>query len=543
MSLRNSVPIPWKPRGLSDTLYSGTSFPGAMATLTNLIPDPTSADLWQCRPAAIERADPDGDFPAPGFVSALLIVGTRIYGMMSTSTNPGNDEPFCFDIILQTYIAITGADPANTPISATSTGAWVPPHMEVVGTYIVVTHTGFSGVAGAFFGLIDISDPNALTWTATNTAINALPAVPQWVAQYNGRACFFVNPAIGQGGLYMSDSLVPATITDAGQILTFGDNVPITCGVGLPLNNQLGGIIASLIVFKGASNLYQVTGDFSTTDLAVNSLNVATGTLAPNSLSTTPYGLAFISPEGLRVISFTAQVSDPIGVAGSGVTVPFSNAVVPSRIAAAYAGTIYRVSVKNGYATGTPEEDYWYDFARKIWHGPHTFPASLLLPYQNTFFLTPLGSTDGRIFQNDTAQTNSSTYIEDGTQMSWAYRPPFFPNTDQMAQNAMVETTLYMALAAGAPVTIQAQNDANTLLDSLVLSPASSSTIWGAFLWGTGVWQGAQDVLTARQLPWTVPIVFQRMTIHVEADSAPGIKIGTLNMRYEQLGYLLPVPS
>ncbi len=541
MTLRNSRPIPWRPKGLSDTLYSGTSFPGAMMTLQNLIPDPTSTDLWQCRPAALVDADPDGTFPDPGFVSCMLLVGTRIYGMLATSTNAGNDEPFCWDIVTQTYIAISGVTGPNTPVSPATTGAWTPPHMAVVGTFIVVTHPGFTGGGGAFFGLIDIADPNALAWSATNTTgLVVLTTPPTWVAQYNGRACYFVNPGLGQPALVLSDSLDPATVTNADQVLTFGDNVPITCGLGLPLNNQLGGIIQALIVFKGASNLFQVTGDYGSTDnpLTINSLNVATGTLAPNSLAATPYGMAFISPEGLRIIDFQAQVSDPVGLGGLGITVPFIYAQVPSRIAAAYAGTIYRVSVQNTYVADSPQQDFWYDFSRKIWHGPHTFPASLIQPYNNSFYLTPLGDETGRIFESATVQSTSTTFIEDGDQMSWRFTTPLFPNTDQMAENAMVEATLYLALVPAATVTVRALNGDESVLDTVLLIAAGAPTIWGAFTWGVGVWQGVSIALGPKQIPWDEPIVFQRLQIDVSAECAPGIAVGPFNLRYEELGYL-----
>lgn len=543
MTLRNSFPIPWKPSGLSDTLYSGTSFPGAMAELVNLVPDPASTSLWQCRPAALEDADPFPDYTDPGFVSALLVAGTRIYGMMATGTNPGQDEPFCFDIITQTYIVISGVSPTNSPVSPPVTGAWTPPHMEIVGTKIVVTHPGFTGAGGAFFGLLDISDPNALAWSATNTAPVALAVPPTWVAQYNGRAIFLVNPGVGQPAAYMSDSLLPATITNADQILTFGDNVPLTCARGLPLFNQLGGVVQSLIVFKGAANLYQVTGDYSSTatPLAINSLNVATGTLAPNTLATTPFGLAFVSPEGVRVISFQAQVSDPIGIGGLGITTPFIYSGVPSRMAASYAGTVYRVAVvQNDYVAGSPNQEYWYDFSRKIWHGPHTFPASLLQPYNNAFYFTPIQAVpDGRIFFGATVQGASPTFIEDGDQMTWSWKTPLFPNTDQMAENAMIETTLYLSLVVAANVTVYATNAEESVLDTVMLQATGSPTVWGAFIWGAAVWRGASIALSPKQIPWTIPIVFQRLAIQATADSAQGIAIGPMNLRYEQLGYLL----
>ena len=50
---RNSKPLTWKPKGTSDTLDATDTFTGAMASLQNLIPDPSTKGLWQCRPASI----------------------------------------------------------------------------------------------------------------------------------------------------------------------------------------------------------------------------------------------------------------------------------------------------------------------------------------------------------------------------------------------------------------------------------------------------------------------------------------------------------
>src|SRR5712671_5897708 len=90
-------PLVWSPRGCSDTLDSSTSFTGAMGSLQNLIPDPSTKDLWQCRPAAIQLTNFVG-FNTPTFISCQKTVGTRIYGMVSTAANVGHDEPFCYDI-------------------------------------------------------------------------------------------------------------------------------------------------------------------------------------------------------------------------------------------------------------------------------------------------------------------------------------------------------------------------------------------------------------------------------------------------------------
>ncbi len=538
MSLRNATPLRHSPAGLSDSLDGSSAFAGSMSSLQNLIPDPTTKNLWQCRPAATLITDFTG-FASPGFISVDKVVGNRIYGMIATARNAGKDEPFCYDMTTDAFITVSGILNGNTPISPSSSGAWSPPTMDVVGTKLLVTHPGFSGVGGVYFGWFEIADPNNVSWAGGNTSPTPLAAPPTAVKQFSDRAYFLVNPAGGQPAAQYTDILEPLTITDATQAITFNDNVPLTALGALPLTNQLGGIIQSLIVFKGDTNMFQITGDAASTSnpLSRNAMNVATGTLAPNSICPTPKGLAFIAPDGLRVISFQGIVSDPIGEAGMGITVPFSYAVVPSRIAAACNAKVLRISVQNGNATGSPNQEYWYDIARGCWSGPHSFPASSISAYNNTFIMVAQGVT-AKLFQSDAAQTSVSTYNENGAQLSFNATTSLLPDTDQMAENAMIETTVYLALTASNPVTASAVDQNGSIIDAVTFQALASATVWGGFLWGAALWQGAQNALYPRQLKWHIPIVFRRLALTLQGACAAGFKFGQFHLRYQQLGYL-----
>lgn len=545
-------PLVWSPLGVSDTLDSSTAPVGAMALLQDLIPDPTTRNLWQCRPAATLLSNlignafssgfssgfGSGQFPGATFISCMKVLGTRVYGMVATSRNPGHDEPFVFDIPTQTIVIVSGVTNANTPVSPQTSGPWVPPNLDLIGSKLIVAHPGFSGAGGAFFGVLDITNLAAPAWSATNTATNALVAPPQWVQNFNGRCFFLVNPSSGQPAAYMSDQLNPTTITNASQILTFGDNVSLTAAIGLPLANQLGGIIQSLMVFKGVTNIYQVTGDFSLTNLAVNSLNVATGTLAPNSIAATSNGLAFMAPDGIRIIDFDARVGDPIGKDGEGITVPFINVLTPSRVCAAYNSGVYRIQLQNGAVPGNPQQQWWCDFVRdRIWSGPHSQVVNLMQPYLNTFIVV-LQAAASSLFQSDIQQSSSSTFTENGKPLSWQYVTPTLPDTDEMSEIAMIETTLHMALVTGNIINVVAQDQTGTLIDNVTVKPAGATTIWGAFTWGQALWQSTINALYPRQLLWHFPIVFRRMAIAASGASAAGIKIGRLHLRYQVLGYL-----
>lgn len=402
-----------------------------------------------------------------------------------------------------------------------------------------MTHPGFPGGAGNYFGWFDITDPAAITWAAGNTTGNALPSAPRAVFQFSNRAYF----ATGQY-LVFSDVLLPLQVTNASQALTLGDNQPITALGGLPANNLTGAITQALIAFKSQSSpmqMYQITGDAATSpapDLAINGFNVATGTLSPMSVCSTPKGLAFMAPDGLRFINFNAQITDPINVDGSGVAVPFIYSSDPTRLNSACNGNVMRVSTNNGYAPGDPAQEWWFDFKLNQWTGPHTFPASIIRAYQDKFVLAPMGVT-AKLFTSDTQQNSTSTYVENGVALSWVYQTAMLPDTETMSEYAMVETTVDIAYPPGNVPFLAAAGDENgALFDSVTLVPGGNVTVWGAFTWGTAVWGGAANALAPRQLPWHLPIVFRRLYISVNGDSGVSVKLGTTRLRYEQLGYL-----
>ncbi len=555
MSLRRTTPLTFNPRGLSDALDGSNVFSGAMASLQNLIPDPSTRGLWQCRPAAVELANigagapfssgfssgfSTAGFPLPiGLISCLKVIGNVAFGLVAS--DQGRDYPFAYNIMTGAFLTITGITTVNRPTSPATTGAWIPPTMDLVGPELLVTHPGFTGAGGVYFGWFDISDPSNITWSGGNlTGAVTFTTAPSSVRNFNQRAYWITNPPTGQPAVIFSDVLVPRTVTNANQVLTFGDNVALTALFGLPLSNQLGGIIQSLIVFKGVTNMYQITGDAATlpaSDLAVNSLNIATGTLAPNSICATPKGLSFIAPDGLRFIDFTAKVSDPIGNDGMGKTLPFIYSNVPSRMCAAANGSIIRITTQDASLIGTPWVEYWYDMPRQIWSGPHTFPASCIAPYNNTFIVAPR-DVPGTLWQSDYVQNATSTFTENGTPLTFTWTSCMLPDTNQMAEYAMIESTIYMGLAAGATYTILALDQNQAVLQQASVSNVNAATVWGAFTWGSGIWGGAANNLFPRRVPWPEPVVFRRMQMQVQGTSGAAVRVGTMHLRYEQLGYL-----
>jgi hypothetical protein len=536
MAIRNAAPERFVIAGLSDTLDGSDVFTGACSRLQNFVKDVRSEGIWVPRPAAQQLTAFPG-FTTPGFISAAYIIGTRVYGLLATGRVPGYDEPFCYDVNSNTFIPITGVTALNVPASPATSGPWTPPTMALVGTKLVVTHPGFSTAAGNYFGWFETSDPTHLSWSAGNTTGNPLPAKPVAVAQFGQRAWFLVNPSVGQPGAYYTDVLT-LSITAGTQVLTFGDNIPVTAAVGLPLENQLGGIVQALIVFKDASNMYQITGDPALSTLTLNAMNVATGTKAPRSIAVTSKGVMFMSPDGIRVIDFSARISDPIGKNGAGVNNPFVNALSPARVAAAANLSTYRITVQDGSAAGTPTYEYWYDLAGSFWSGPHTFLSDIALPYAGTFVSAPR-NLPGTLWQSDVANTSLSSFTENGAQLSCRITTSLLPDNKAMAESCLSEMSVELTLPT-APY-----NMAFTVLDEqgaaivpgITLTSTGAASYWGSAVWGTSLWLGASASLTATLIPWADVIVFKRMRLDIQATASGNMKVGAINGRIQTLGY------
>lgn len=560
--------------------------------------------------AAIKSAFPG--FTTPGFVSTLLVVGDIAYGMISSGRTAGKDEPFAYDIASDAFLTVSGITALNVPTSPPSTGPWVPPIMDVVGTRIVVTHPGFPG--GAIkFGWFDISNftsatltgttttgsPNitaissnalqagwqpgmsitgahipagttlvsiasdglsavmsanatapggigdALTvtggtpgtpqWAAGDTNVNPLPSVPVGVAQMNGRAWYLVG-----NGVVFSDSLEATNVTNASQALTFANGLKSTAIGQLFFEAPLtGGVVQSLIVFQGVSAMQQVIGDPATSNLSLNAIKAGTGTLAPLSVVSTVEGLLFVAPDGMRSVDLSGRVSDPIGQFGQGVTVPFIYSDEPSRICSAVNASVVRVSNKNGFEFQDVQEEWWYDTARKAWTGPHTFPASLIQPWRSSFLMTPVDIA-GSLWQSDTIVTNASNYMENGVPLTWNYKTALLPDNGDMAMNAVVETSVAIALLAANPATATMVDENGSPLGSCTLRTiAGSETLWGAFVWGAALWGSFTLNLKQHICPWPNPLVFKQAQFSIAGQSLPGVKIGNTYLRYQILGYVL----
>jgi hypothetical protein len=535
MAIRNGQPVRFTPKGICDAFDATDAFSGACEMLSNLVFDQANPELVVSRPGVGSAATSFSGFTTPTFVSVFIPIGTVIYGMVSSGLNAGNDQPFAYNIATNSFITISGITSANTPTSPATSGAWTPPTMTVVSTYILVTHPGFSGTGSNYFGVINIATPSAPVWSSSNLATTPLTGVPTSVANFNNRAYFSVG-----NQLEFSDSLSPLTRTNASQALTVGDTTPITAQVGLPVQTISSGVIASLMVFKGSS-IWQVTGDPATSNLGLNYISLNTGCSSPRSIAQGPFGIFFAgvdAPYVLNLLGVLGTLSHTPGNDGTAdLQVPFQNSITPSRVAGSFSGNIYRVCLTTTIQGVQQTNDYWYDIRKKRWTGPHTFPYDCIAPFGSSFVISGAG-TGAALFNSQSIPTTTSVYNDNGTALTSHLRSSSFPKTGHMQQIQVVESTQELSSSGGSVnYNITALDDQNNSINSTYVMTAPSGGVWGSFLWGSGTWASSAKIAHVYNVPWTVPLVFQKMALDITATSSNALTIGTFFARYQDAGY------
>jgi hypothetical protein len=170
MARRNARPLTVRPKGLSDSTDGSNAFPGAMQQLQNLLPSASTKNVFVPRPASVLATDFPG-FTTPAGGTALLVIGNRAYGMISSAEFAGKDQPFCYDIATDAFVTISGQASGNLPATQSTSGDWQPPHMEMIANRIIVTHPGFPGAPdGPYFGWIDLTGFTQTTLTGNTTS-------------------------------------------------------------------------------------------------------------------------------------------------------------------------------------------------------------------------------------------------------------------------------------------------------------------------------------------------------------------------------------
>ena len=532
MAIRNAYVMEFMPIGLSDATEEDGAFPGACTILKNLIPDPRNSTRVVSRPGVGSSLTNFASFTNPGFISTHIVVGTKVYGMVSTTRLGAYDEPFVFDIATGLFTAVTGTSTSNLPLTQPSSGAWEPPTTAVVGNYLVVTHPGYG--SNIRFGLLNLT---TFAWTAQNTTTNLLPARPTAVANFNNRAWFAVN-----NQAWYTNPLDPTKMSNANQALTLGDNTNITAMAGLPVATSSAGILQTLVIFKG-SQVWQISGDSSTSNLAQNYMHLSVGTTAPRSVSTTPRGLVFLGPDGHYIIP-PSGVIEPLAYPGQpyqDVRQPFQNALYPTRIASASNGQCYRISLETYVGGVLTTNDYWFDLKRMRWSGPHTFNYDCASPYGYGFILSNAALGANLFYSSALPTQYGVSAMDNGATIAFEMGTVLLSSPERMSVKQAIEVTDEHSSKGVELITVDALNIDGSMLSTATLSSGVAGGAWGqsGLAWGQSglawdAWLGSPEIDI---VPWTVPLVFKRLSFRRTTQNGVPVQFGPIRMRVQDTGY------
>lgn len=507
------------PRSVVDALDGGEVPPGGMSVAQDLIFDPSNPGCLECRPAAIDTYDFSG-IAGASVISAAYVVGDIVYGMIASTVTAGRDQPFAYNLATNMAVTVTGTQNNTTlPLTQSTSGDWTPPTMAMVGVLLYVTHPGFPGAAGAYFGWFDLTSPAAPVWHAGNVGTNPLIAVPTSVGQFFNRAYF----AVGNAMVY-TDTLVNNAAT-ATQVLTIGDGSAITAQAPVPMGTSVQGIIQALIIFKGNYTVI-ISGDDTQGNLAVNIVSSTIGTFSPRSVANTSTGIMFAANDGIRTVTANSAGEGALGDPEPNLKNPFIFMLNRSRASGGFCNNIYRISCTNGQANGAPIQEYWYDMRNQGWTGPHTFTQSLACQYDNTFVCFA-NDDPATLFISDVVQSGTSTFTEETEAMSFSLITSPLADDGGLYEGSCVLSVIDLQYPNdGSVYNLLGIDVENGVQATANLTSPSVNTLWNHFNWGAGNWQAFSYGLDRYNIPWNNPLVFSRLVFAMNGPSSLGFKMG-----------------
>jgi hypothetical protein len=506
--------------------------------------------------AALPTTPPVGDWVPPRFAAfpGKLVVthpgftgganpffGWIDFGGFSDATKTGNTHT-------STLIDGLSANVLNAGwyVGMTITGAGIPANtvvksIAVGGLSITISNATTATATGVALTVAGGTIASPL-WGSGNANGFPLAAVPTDAFNFNGR-CYYAVPG---NGMTYSDQGAPLQITNATQTIYPNNGLDVTCFGGLPINQTQAGPITSLFCFQGDSNIVKVTGDTSLSNLLIQSVPNGVGTLAPNTIASTPLGLMFVSPDGIRYIDFDGNASPVVGDDGQGVNLPLINAIYPTRMNAAYNEDCYRIGVYNGNKTIPVWEDYWFHVAHKMFSGPHTDSSTVITSFQQESgavtghgFIFAMQGYNGYLYSGSVSPNFLASFVENGQVLNCIAQTCYTQDNEAMTENAIVESTLLMAVPALDAINILITNEIGTTLDQVLITGLGVVPTWGAFNWGNGYWGFARLRPYQRDLAWHLPIVFKQGALRVSALAGGGLVLGPWRYNNIVLGYRL----
>lgn len=552
MALRNAKPAYYIPQGLADSIDQTNSFSGACRALNNLVADRTDPQAYTGRPGAVVQVNfntkPYAVIGAgnAGQIALIKIFDGFIVGFVQATGGAyaGKDVPFVYNLLTDVFntwavnpvVADCPATVAGLPVASgeVTSGA-------LVGPTVYLTHPNFPATK---FGYITAAlTSGSMTFTVATTATNALPTRPTWVSQYQDRAWF----ACGTAAVFTDTLTLPPTVSNATQTLNANEGEQILGFHALSVYQTTGGILQALLSFGNVS-VYQITGNYSAVaannTLVKNQVSDAVSAVSMRTVDACPNGVAFMATDGVRIINQQGLLKYISEKSVDDLIQPFMNCTLLNRPAAVgnYQNGIYRVSLTTTFRGQVITGDFWYDYTRQHWNGPHSFTPNAAAGYNAKNYVSNL-TFPGIIFVCELVPSATSAYLDNGNvPYNFDLITADFPLNAGMAEQAMVESTVELAQTTTTPIIVNvlAFDEQDNLLDQLSVTTSGQGPLWGGgTLWGTHLWKAASRNSKPYPLHWNRPLEFNKIYFEFQGLVVAGIGIKNQFYRFQELGYLI----
>jgi hypothetical protein len=201
------------------------------------------------------------------------------------------------------------------------------------------------------------------------------------------------------------------------------------------------------------------------------------------------------------------------------------------------------------FAAASARGSLWSGQAPAVGVGTHTLAvrnhsATGIVSNTQTFLVgTPKAPFQG-LFQSNVIPGSTDTFTEFGNPMLWNYQTSLGPDNGEIAENAMILTTLEMAFIGASPAVAVTFNDSSgTLLESASVTPSGLVSVWDTMIWDVGVWDGTSQPLSPYEIAWPGPVVFKQGFFQASGTSSQGFRISNTYLQYQVLGYVQQYPS
>jgi len=208
-------------------------------------------------------------------------------------------------------------------------------------------------------------------------------------------------------------------------------------------------------------------------------------------------------------------------------------------MAAAYASNIYRICVQTTIQGVAQTNDYWFDLRRMRWTGPHSFIYDCASQHNNSFVLSG-PATGAALFGSNVLDRSLATiYNDNGAAIVSSLTSAFLANPAPMSFKQTIESNIDLSSGGLAlQFTISATDDYDNQIAVASVTTPAPAAIWGQFNWGDGtLWAATKANPRNYGIDWNIPVVWDRMSLNVNATSSSDVSVGKSVIKYQVCGY------